>query len=83
MTIDELQSHVRRLSNSCHVRWWAHWNYPQQSPWLMAIHLMDYRHEIHCAEMLKAGFCGESSNGYTYLVAERTNEDGTPFRSQL
>lgn len=31
MTIDELYRLVRMASNSCYVRYWLNWNYPQDT----------------------------------------------------
>lgn len=31
MTIDELHRLVRMSSNSCYVRYWLNWNYPQDT----------------------------------------------------
>jgi len=41
MCADTLQRHVARLSNSGFVRHWLHWNYPQETPWIMAIECRD------------------------------------------
>jgi hypothetical protein len=41
MTASELQSIVLRLSNSAFVRHWLHWNYPCETPWVMAIEVRD------------------------------------------
>lgn len=31
MTFDELHKLVRLASNSCHVRYWLNWDYPQKT----------------------------------------------------
>ena len=40
MTPEKLKQIALRLSNSCYVRYWLHFNYPQEDPITMAISVM-------------------------------------------
>lgn len=95
MTADELQRIVVRLADQSWVRYWLHWNFPRQGPWLMAIQLKDtvagvpgndrMRNKL-VADLLGLGFTYKSdafNPGLGLHVIERTNEDGTPFTSSL
>lgn len=90
MTIEKLQGLVRVISNSLYVRWWAHWNHPQEKPWEMAISAIDASgKQVELPDLLKDGF-HEKTMGlrrrHIYYIIERTNENGTPFelkRSEL
>jgi len=42
ITLNHMLALVRVLSNSCFVRWWAHWNYPQTHPWEIAFCAIDF-----------------------------------------
>lgn len=37
ITATELMKIATRLANQAHVRYWLHWNYPVEDPWVMAI----------------------------------------------
>jgi len=37
ITATELMKIATRLANQAHVRYWLHWNYPREDPWVMAI----------------------------------------------
>lgn len=43
MTLQELQHIILIISNQVHVRYWAHFNHPVESPWLMAIEIADFK----------------------------------------
>ena len=93
MTIDELQSIARRLSNSGWCRWWCHFNYPN-TPSQMAIQVLDVLKfedgfqpvPVNDIESLGFTLYQPQSDGaplnYIYLV-DRTNADGTPYVSTL
>jgi hypothetical protein len=83
MTADELQRIALRLSNSGYCRHWLHWNDPSQEPWLMAIRVIDSSGwRVPIKDLETRGFRLDAHPGYFYTV-ERTNEDGTPFRTNL
>jgi predicted Zn-ribbon and HTH transcriptional regulator len=87
MTADQLQSIAMLLSRSGWVRHWLHFNYPQESPWLMAIDVRDHNNrplELN-GEMEKSGFTktlegvmDQTGECVIYTIA-RTNSDGTPY----
>lgn len=37
MTIDQFERLVLKLANQTPTRYWKHWNYPDESRWLMAV----------------------------------------------
>ncbi len=84
MTIDTLQSFVLRLSNGCHVRWWAHWNYPQ-SPTQMAIAVLnDDLRPVTCDALEREHFERRTlRNGYVVYVCDRIDGSSNPFTSLL
>lgn len=53
MILEELQRIVLRLSNQTWVRYWIHWNYPQ-NPMKMAINLR-VRNDVLESEMQRKG----------------------------
>lgn len=84
MTLDELLRIVRVLSNSCFVRWWAHWNYPQKEPHQIAFCAINGKGEpesIYEGDL--RGYNKVELAGLTYYVFNRLNGDGTPYRSEL
>lgn len=90
MTADELQRIVLRLANQAWVRYWLHWNYPGQEPWLMAVTIWmprdcdirgDPTKKDLESELLELGFSYNQVSGL-YLI-ERTDDDGTPYTSPM
>ena len=81
MTATEIQNIARRLANSCWVRYWLHYNYPQESPWLMAISIMGAKEigDINI-ELTRLSFEYMAGDGFPLWVIPRTNEDGAPFQ---
>jgi hypothetical protein len=80
MTIDELQRFALRLANAGWTRYWMHYNYPCRDPWLMAIEVIDHHGlPAHIPDLEGLGFSHEFGR---YVIA-RTNDDGTPFESNL
>ena len=75
MTLEALLVIVVRLSNQCFVRHWAHWNYPCESPWLMAISLLsDGDLSALIAELKEKGLTYQGSDGLKHLfIVERLN----------
>lgn len=84
MTADELQRIAMRLSNSGWCRYFLHWSYPAQDPWLMAVQVRDADgRPVEVKELTDAyGFwpAPDRPGEYVYTI-RRTNDDGTPFRS--
>ena len=82
MTLEELQNkYVRLLANKTWVRYWCHINYPH-SPVIMGIQARDdngHPQELPDLKQYKP------KQKYKKLMYEipRTNEDGTPFESNL
>jgi hypothetical protein len=82
MTLDRLQGIVLRLANVVPVRYWMHFNYPCQEPWHMAVKIYpaippsQFRHEMK-------SLGGRWDDNDLLWTFERTNEDGSPFRSNL
>lgn len=70
MTFDELERIVIILANQNYCRFWRHWNYPCESPWLMAIATQG---KIYEADMIRKGFHREERDGILYWVIERTS----------
>lgn len=80
ITADKLQSLVLRLSNQCYVRHWLHYNYPEESPWLMAIALHNHPNFSILEEELTAiGFRNPDNREPIYTI-ERVDEKGNPFK---
>ena len=81
ITADKLQTLVLRLSNQCYVRYWLHYNYPEESPWLMAIALHNCPNLSILEEELTAiGFQNPDNREPIYII-ERVNENGNPFKT--
>lgn len=86
MTADELQRIALGLSNSGWCRYWLNFNHPQ-NPRTMAIQVVDLQSEenigpvkVHGLEV--RGFTLLQDSHFVYTI-DRTNEDGTPFVSEL
>lgn len=86
MTAIELQRIALRLSNSGWCRHWLNFNHPQ-NPRIMAIQVVDFQSEenigpvkVHGIEA--EGFAILAGSNFVYTI-DRTNEDGTPFKSEL
>jgi hypothetical protein len=87
MTADRLQSIVLRLANSRPTRYWLHWNYPEPSPWLMALKV--WTADGHRSrpsptlsrELRSLGGTWDDDNAA--WIFERTDDAGQPFRSTL
>lgn len=82
MTESEFTRTATMLSNSCWVRHWMHWNYPQSAPWEMAI---SCRHsdgsDCEAPELVTRGFRAVEQDGHRFYVVSRTELEGSPFRS--
>lgn len=77
MTVDKLQSLIRRLANGGWVRYWLYWNAIDCT--IMAIQCRNESGIPEPIEGMEAiGFSKESNFIYTI---SRTNEDGTPYKS--
>lgn len=84
LTIDALQALVRVGSNHSWMRWWAHWNYPQ-NPVQMALSLMNENCEsIACRDLEYRGFEKVvTTSGIVVYVCDRVTETGEPYISKL
>ena len=91
MTIDSFRSIVRNLSNSTWCRHWINWNHPV-NPREMAISCVEFRDKGHglfwravlVPDLLKEGFREERrEDGLVYYIIGRTNDNGTPFESDI
>ena len=78
MPLSELQDICASLANSCHVRYWIHWNRPMTNPWLMAV-------ECICPPSIKGVKAqGMEERGFTWnehderFYIERDTSDMTP-----
>lgn len=80
MTADKFQNIVLRLANASFVRYHLHWNYPCRDPWVMAVQVRDHDGKaVHVLPLDARGFEWDEVN--RVHVIDRTDEDGTPFRS--
>lgn len=85
MTLEELLRIVRRLSNSAWVRYWVHYNWPD-NPSIMAIQLLDVSGSkshwapVPCDDLLKLKFTVTPNLIYTI---QRLDEKGEPYHSLL
>lgn len=84
LTIDQLLPLARVGSNHSWLRWWAHWNHPQ-NPVQMAISLMDENGKTtDCHALEVKGFEKLVTNlGLIVYVCDRVDESGKPFVSRL
>jgi hypothetical protein len=86
MTLDKLQNLVLTLANQMPVRYWVHWNYPE-NPTTMAVKLVtDEQYQggrLH-DEMRRVGFkfTYTASVGWIWTIG-RTHDDETPYKSKL
>jgi hypothetical protein len=86
ITIEELHRIVVRLANQGWVRYWLHWNYPVETPWLMAIQIRDahgWDVSIPDLQSWEIADVRETGMGRQVYLVERLNEDGTPFRVNI
>ena len=82
LTADQLLSVALRLSNSNWCRHWMHWNYPQRSPWLMAVNCREADGtpaSLYAGDLERRGFRLELLDGAEYWIVERVQDDGTPY----
>ncbi len=72
MTLDSLQRIVLSLSNQCHVRWWAHYNYPQHPPKLaLSCHQADGAPaEVYADDLIRRGLVEQAPGLW---LADRTD----------
>lgn len=98
MTANRLQLNiVLSLSNQLWVRYWSHWNYPN-NPTKMAIQCLESREDsktgthvwkpVRVKDLEREQYdCELFSDGNPdcqwIYVFDRTNEDGTPYVSKL
>ncbi len=76
MVIAELQRIVLRVSNQVLCRWYAHFNYPCEEPWLMAIEIpTGFANGYFETEIIQQGFNLWSRYDTTIYVIKRTHED--------
>ena len=83
MTLEEMLRMVRILSNSCFVRWWAHWN-NKNEPWEIAFCAIEENGKEAFIDLGRARdlvwdietFCGKK-----VYVFQRLNDDGSPYFS--
>lgn len=83
MTVAELRQIVILLANSCYVRYWVHYNYPNQSPWLMAISVQSDNVEQLAKELGEKGFHKVSGEQFHLWTVERIDDEGRPFTSEI
>lgn len=86
MTLERFERIVLRLANQTAVRYWIHWNYPYQSPWVMAVRAYPTNGFNPTEEKLTADLAAhglEWDEDDRQFYADRTNEDGTPFQCSL
>lgn len=83
MTIEALQNLALLLANQNYCRWWSHWNYPCQTPWQMALSIMDINGKaVEIPDLLNQGFSVNHCHGQTIYYIDRHDEEGNPFKSQ-
>jgi len=78
MHANELQDIVRSLANTCHVRYWLHWNRPMTAPWMMAVECISppSMKGVRVRDMEDRGFTWNEHDGRFYV--ERDTSDMTP-----
>lgn len=79
---------VLRLANIVPVQYWMHWNYPQQTPWLMAVKVYPTNQfqrandwELFVENLAKRGLRWDERD--RIFTVERVNSKGQPFTSLL
>lgn len=72
MTLEELQNIVLAIANHSHCRYWVHWNYPCENPWIMAINVDGYKPQSFFNEMRDKGFEVNHMKRHLIFVIERT-----------
>ncbi len=76
MTLREFERIVLLLSKQGWIRHWIHWNYPQESPWEMALSFSDGSFEFNLKSHLGArGFRFEMRRGHEYAVVTRIRKE--------
>ena len=86
LTADALQLVALSLSNSTWCRHWLHWNYPQRSPWLMAVNCREADGtpaRLYASDLERRGFRRENLEGADYWTVERIHEDETPYTGHV
>ena len=84
MTANELQNIVRRLANNCWTRYWLMWQTNLGQPAKMAISCIDESGKPEPVNGIEErGFKRVDRRGYIFYVIDRTNDDGTPYISNL
>ena len=89
MTLERFERIVVLMANQCYVRFWRHWNYPDNTYQRMVISLRDHygrpiiEREYLEKEMLEYGFerLFESKKCIGFWSIVRTNDDGTEYRN--
>ncbi len=83
-TLEQLQAFARVGGNSSWVRWWAHWNCPQ-NPAQMALSLMDENGEtMDCYDLETKGFEKfVNERGMIFYICDRVDESGQPWVSRM
>lgn len=61
ITATELMKIATRLANQAHVRYWLHWNYPVEDPWVMAIQAYKWNshmeiESVQIQDLVRLGF---------------------------
>lgn len=86
MTATELQRIANRLSNQSWCRYWMNF-FDRKTDVLMAIQILENvsgtPQPVPCTDLLRLGFCEWAEYpDHIYFIA-RTNEDGTPYVSEV
>ncbi|MBW4583473.1 MAG: hypothetical protein KME42_28250 [Tildeniella nuda ZEHNDER 1965/U140] len=75
MTLNAFLKVVQRLSNSCFVRHWLHWNYPANPP-VMAIAVIPYGSLDRLdQELSNLGFKRQAHKLWGLWIVERTSTE--------
>src|SRR5690606_7584118 len=88
-TLEQHRRIAERFCNQGWTRYWIHFNYPQESPWLMALCSIELTlvgsaleasaGRVYERDLTERGYRKEVRDGLEYWIVERTNEDGTPY----
>lgn len=76
MTVGELERIVLMLANQCRTRYWKHYNYPVEIPWLMAVEVPVYNTAYLIDEMTRMGFRHVFDHDVVVFTIERKEGDG-------